>query len=150
MPNFQNPTSALMPVDRRQELVALLARHPIPRIEDYACAELHVGPDRPPPAKAFDRHGLVLRCGSFSKCLAPGYRVGWVTAGRFSEAVGRHKSLFSISANLAARAAIAEFVRSGCYELQQRGCDQAPGYLFARAMPPDQAASFARRTAAQA
>ena len=149
MPNFQNPTSAPMPVDHKQELVALLARHPIPLIEDDACAELHFGPDRPPPAKAFDRHGLVLHCGSFSKSLAPGYRVGWVTAGRFSEAVRRHKSLFSISAN-PAQAGIAEFVRSGGYELQQRGCDQAPGYLFARALPPDEAASFARRTAAQA
>jgi len=120
MPNFQNPTGALMPVARKQELVALLARHEIPLIEDDAYAELYFGRDRPPPAKAFDRHGLVLHCSSFSKSLAPGYRIGWAAAGRFSEAVRRHKFLFSISTNVIAQAAIADFVRTGSHELHLR------------------------------
>jgi DNA-binding transcriptional MocR family regulator len=120
MPNFQNPTGALMPLAHKRELVAMLARHGLPLIEDDAYAELYFGRERPHPAKAFDRQGLVLHCGSFSKCLAPGYRVGWVAAGRFSEPVRRHKFLFSVSTNVIAQAAIAEFVRHGGYELHLR------------------------------
>jgi DNA-binding transcriptional MocR family regulator len=120
MPNFQNPTGALMPVEAKRELVALLARHEIPLIEDDAYAELYFGRERPPPAKAFDKLGLVLHCGSFSKCLAPGYRIGWAAAGRYSEALQRQKFLFTISTNVIAQAAVAEFVKYGGYELHLR------------------------------
>lgn len=82
MPNFQNPLGALMPLARKQALVALLARHGVAVIEDDVYGELHADLRRPPPAKAFDAQGLVLYCSSFSKCLAPGYRVGWAAAGR--------------------------------------------------------------------
>jgi DNA-binding transcriptional MocR family regulator len=120
MPNFQNPTGALMAVDGKREIVELLARHEIPLIEDDAYAELYFGRERPPPAKAFDRHGLVLHCGSFSKSLAPGYRIGWAAAGRYNEALRRQKFLFTISTNVIAQAAIAEFVKHGGYELHLR------------------------------
>jgi DNA-binding transcriptional MocR family regulator len=120
MPNFQNPTGALMSADAKRELVALLARHEIPLIEDDAYAELYFGRERPPPAKAFDRQGLVLHCGSFSKCLAPGYRVGWATAGRYNAALRRQKFLSTVSTNVMSQAAIAEFVKHGGYELHLR------------------------------
>jgi DNA-binding transcriptional MocR family regulator len=86
MTNFQNPLGALMPEDTKKELVKLLERHSVPLIEDDVYAELYFG-RRPKPAKAFDRSGLVLHCSSFSKCLAPGYRIGWVAAGRFATAL---------------------------------------------------------------
>ncbi len=120
MPNFQNPTGALMPLQNKRRLVEFLARHGIPLIEDDAYAELYFGPDRPQPAKVFDRNGLVLHCGSFSKCLAPGYRVGWVAPGGYTEAIKHHKFLFSISTNILAQAAIADFVKHGGYELHLR------------------------------
>jgi DNA-binding transcriptional MocR family regulator len=66
--------------------VALLAQHGVPLIEDDVYGELHAGARRPPPAKAFDQQGGVLHCSSFSKCLAPGYRVGWAAAGRYAAA----------------------------------------------------------------
>jgi len=116
MPNFSNPTGALMPVEKKRDLVELLERRGIPLIEDDAYAELFFDEQRPPPAKAFDRAGLVLHCGSFSKCLAPGYRVGWAAPGRFAESVRRRKFLFSIGTNVFAQNALAEFVRFGGYE----------------------------------
>ena len=59
----------------------------IPLIEDDIYGDLHFGPERPRSCKAFDTTGNVLLCGSFSKTLAPGFRVGYVAPGRFRERV---------------------------------------------------------------
>ena len=88
MTNFQNPTGVTLSAEKRA-LVALLAARDVPLIEDDVYGELHFGPDYPLPARAFDRHGLVMHCSSFSKTLAPGYRIGWAAAGRFAEKVQR-------------------------------------------------------------
>jgi len=81
MPNFQNPLGSLMPDDAKQALVELLARREVPLIEDDVYGELYFGARKPRPAKAWDRAGRVMHCSSFSKTLAPGYRIGWVAAG---------------------------------------------------------------------
>jgi len=116
MTTFQNPLGALMPDDARKELVELLARHDVPLIEDDVYSELYFGAQRPKSTKAFDRKGLVLNCGSFSKSLAPGYRIGWVAAGRFVRSVGRRKVMNSLSTNIPAQDAIAEYLRQGGYD----------------------------------
>ena len=110
MPSFQNPLGSLMPEGKKRELVALLARHGVPLIEDDVYGELHYGPQRPLPAKAFDTHGLVMHCSSFSKCLAPGYRVGWVAAGRQATAVQRLKLMTTLSAATPSQLALSEYL----------------------------------------
>src|SRR5262249_13786026 len=87
VPNFNNPLGAMMPDEGRERLVAMLARREIPLIEDDIYGDLHFGDVRPRPAKAFDQKGLVMLCSSFSKTVAPGYRVGWTAPGRFREEV---------------------------------------------------------------
>ena len=116
MTNFQNPLGALVPDERKHELVELLNKHDIPIIEDDVYAELFFGRQRPKPLKAFDRKGLVLNCNSFSKSLAPGYRVGWVAAGRFAAALQRRKLMSSLSTSAPAQDAIALYLRDGGYE----------------------------------
>ena len=116
MSNFQNPLGALMPDERKRELLELLNKHDIPVIEDDVYAELFFGRHRPKPLKAFDRKGLVLNCSSFSKSLAPGYRVGWVAAGRFAAALQRRKLMSSLSTSAPAQDAIALYLREGGYE----------------------------------
>ena len=91
MPQFQNPLGSLMPVEGKQAMVRLLAQYQVPLIEDDVYGELYFGQHRPLPAKAFDTEGLVLHCSSFSKSLAPGYRVGWVAAGKFAQTIQRIK-----------------------------------------------------------
>ena len=120
MPTFQNPTGATMSARNKEGLVALLARHGIPLIENDVYGDLHFDAERPAPAKAFDRQGGVLHCGSFSKSLAPGYRLGWVAGGRFHETVRQNKFLLSTNANVPAQAAIADFLKHGGYELHLR------------------------------
>jgi DNA-binding transcriptional MocR family regulator len=116
MTNVQNPLGALVPDDTKRELATLLDRHDIPLIEDDVYAELYFGRHRPKPVKAFDRKGLVLNCSSFSKSLAPGYRVGWVAAGRFATALQRRKVMSSLSTSAPVQDAIALYLREGGYE----------------------------------
>ena len=116
MTTLQHPTGATLPQKRKRELVRLLASHDIPLIEDDAYGELQFGSKPEPPAKAFDRAGRVLHCGSFSKCLAPGYRLGWVAAGRYSADVSRRKMEASIATSLPVQQGIAEMLRHGGYD----------------------------------
>jgi DNA-binding transcriptional MocR family regulator len=120
MPTFHNPTGATMSPRNKQALVQLLARHEIPLIENDVYGELYFDGERPVPAKTWDGRGGVLHCGSFSKSLAPGYRIGWVAPGRFFETVRQNKFLLSIGTNVAAQAAIADYLKHGGYELHLR------------------------------
>lgn len=120
MPSFQNPLGALMPAARKRALVELLASHGVPLIEDDVYGELYADVRRPPPAKAFDTQGLVLHCASFSKCLAPGYRVGWAAAGRFARDVRRLKTMSSLATSLPPQRAIADYLDQGGYDRHLR------------------------------
>ncbi len=117
---FQNPVGACMPDENKAALIKLLKRHDVPLVEDDVYAELYFSAQRPRPAKAFDRNGLVLHCGSFSKCLAPGYRVGWVAAGRYRTQVERLKLMTTLATASLPQAAIAEFLKHGAYERHLR------------------------------
>ena len=78
-----------MPDEHKIELVRMLTAYDIPLIEDDLYGNLFFGPTRPKPCKAFDEAGIVLWCGSVSKTLAAGYRVGWFAPGRFKEKIIR-------------------------------------------------------------
>ncbi|RZL96678.1 MAG: PLP-dependent aminotransferase family protein [Variovorax sp.] len=125
MTNFQNPLGSLMPEAKKRDLVALLALHDLPLIEDDVYAELYEGNAAPLPAKAFDRRGLVLHCSSFSKCLAPGYRVGWATPGRFTREVERLKLMTSLSGSIPVQAALAGYLQEGGYDRHLRTLRQS-------------------------
>ncbi len=120
MTTFQNPLGSLMPEAKKRDLVALLARHDLPLIEDDVYSELYEGNAAPLPAKAYDRRGLVLHCSSFSKCLAPGYRVGWAAPGRWAGEVERLKVMTSLSGSIPVQAALAEYLQEGGYDRHLR------------------------------
>ena len=120
MTTFQNPLGSLMPEAKKKALVALTTRHGVALIEDDVYAELYFGDQRPLPAKAFDTEGLVLHCGSFSKSLAPGYRIGWAAPGRFARAVARHKLTSTLSASAPAQAALALYLERGGFDKHLR------------------------------
>ena len=109
-----------MPDEKKRELVAMLAKNNTPLIEDDVYAELYFGKTKPRPAKSFDRSGLVLHCGSFAKCLAPGSRVGWVMPGRFMSEIERLKFISTISTSSLPQAALAEYLKYGGYDRHLR------------------------------
>jgi DNA-binding transcriptional MocR family regulator len=114
--NFSNPMGCSIPEDKKKELVELLGAHGIPLIEDDIYGDLCFDEDRPSVAKAFDKKGLVLLCSSFSKTIAPGYRVGWVAAGQFQSKVERLKVLSNLATTTPTQLAIAEFLSNGGYD----------------------------------
>jgi len=124
MTTFQNPLGARVPDEARQELVTLLAKHDVPLIEDDVYAELHFGRRRPALTKSFDKRGLVLDCGSFSKSLAPGYRIGWVAAGRHAQLVQRRKMMSTLATSIPVQAALAAYLDTGGYDRFLKGLRQ--------------------------
>jgi DNA-binding transcriptional MocR family regulator len=116
VPNFSNPTGAVMPEDRKKRLVLLLAEHDVPLIEDDIYGDLAHSTSRPKAAKSYDRKGLVMLCSSFSKTLAPGYRVGWVVPGRWREQIEHLKYVNTMATATLPQLAIAEFLEHGGYD----------------------------------
>jgi DNA-binding transcriptional MocR family regulator len=114
--NFNNPLGSCMPDENKREIVEFLADKQIPIIEDDIYADLYFGDHRPKSCKTFDKTGNVLWCGSISKTLAPGYRVGWVAPGRFKTKIIRQKLYTSISSVTITQQVIATFLESGRYE----------------------------------
>ncbi len=114
--NFNNPLGSLMPDEKKRELVTMLSKHDIPLIEDDVYGDLAFGSPRPVSAKAFDEKGLVLVCSSFSKTLAPGYRVGWIVPGRYRQKIEQLKAVFNITTASPTQLAIAEFLTNGGYD----------------------------------
>lgn len=120
MTNFQNPLGSLMSDNKKRDLVELLTRYDVPLIEDDVYGELYFGSKRPVSAKAFDTKGLVMHCSSFSKCLAPGYRIGWAAPGRYTQAVTRHKLTTTLSTSAPAQLALTEYLTKGGYDRHLR------------------------------
>ena len=120
VPNFSNPVGSLMPDHRKKQLVALLAKHQIPLIEDDIYGEMYFGKTRPKTCKSFDKEGLVMLCSSVSKTLAPGYRVGWCIPGRFLDQILSIKLTHSVSSATPTQVAIGLFFETGRYDLHMR------------------------------
>jgi len=114
--NFNNPLGSLMSDEDKQRLVEIMEKHQIPLIEDDIYGDLAFSDQRPSVAKAYDRTDNVLLCSSFSKTLAPGYRVGWIAAGRYQEQIERRKMIYSVATASPPQQAIGEFLANGGYE----------------------------------
>ena len=79
-PTFQNPTGWTMPIRLRRDFLALAGRLRVPIIEDDTYRELSLGAEPPMSLHALDAQSLVIHLSSFSKVLAPGLRLGWLSA----------------------------------------------------------------------
>lgn len=80
IPDFQNPSSRTWSLERRQKFMEIINKYEIPVIEDNPYGELRFEGEAMPALKSLDTKGLVVYLGTFSKILAPGYRLGWVCA----------------------------------------------------------------------
>lgn len=116
MPNVQNPLGCIMPLENKKRLAALVNRYRIPLIEDALYAELQFSDALQPAVKAFDRDGWIIVCASYSKTLAPDFRIGWLEAGRFAADIRKLKGGNSAALPMLLGETLGLFLESGGYD----------------------------------
>jgi DNA-binding transcriptional MocR family regulator len=120
MPSFSNPSGATMNDEAKKKMVELLEERGIPLIEDDVWSDTCFETPRPQPAKAFDKTGNVMLVSGYSKTLAPGYRIGWVAAGKWKKQVQYLKLVSSEGNATLPSLAVAEFLEHGGYDYHLR------------------------------
>lgn len=119
VPTFGNPSGALLSLERRRKILELAVKHQVLVVEDDPYGDLYFGEAPPPSLLALSKEvpgsrEWIAHCGSMSKVLSPGLRVGWLVAQpellakatmckQFSDA---HTSTF-------AQATAAQYLKSG-------------------------------------
>lgn len=87
VPEFHNPTGITMTAERRRALLALADRYDLMVVEDDPYRRIRFEGESVPPIQAFDVEGRAIGIGTFAKLVAPGLRIGWLTAS--PEVVGK-------------------------------------------------------------
>ncbi len=117
MPTLQNPTGVCTTQAHRERLLSLCEEERIPLVEDGFEEEMQYSGRIVLPLKSMDRQQLVVYCGTFSKVLFPGVRIGWVAAARECierlEAIRRFEE---VAPGMILQAAMHEFCRDGSYD----------------------------------
>ena len=80
IPDFQNPSGRTWPLERRKKFMEIVNKYEVMVIEDNPYGELRYKGEFLPSLKSMDTKGLVIYLGTFSKILAPGYRLAWICA----------------------------------------------------------------------
>lgn len=114
--SFNNPLGCTMSDEKKIAVLRLLAKHEVPLIEDDIYGDIYFGQERPKPFMALDRRENTLYCSSFSKTIAPGYRIGWIATGRHMQRVLERKFAFTLCGPSLPQAAFADFLSSGGYD----------------------------------
>jgi DNA-binding transcriptional MocR family regulator len=120
MTNCHNPLGYILSDDLKKQLVELVSKYDVALIEDDVYGDLAFQDRRPRTAKGYDRKGLVLLCSSFSKVLAPGYRIGWLHAGSYRTTVEQLKFINTVASPSLQQIVVAKFLESGGYERHVR------------------------------
>ncbi|MGE5579482.1 MAG: PLP-dependent aminotransferase family protein [Bacillota bacterium] len=117
MPSFQNPTGVSTSQSHREALLDLCERYRTPILEDGFDEEMKYFGRAVLPVKSMDRGKVVIYCGTFSKVLFPGMRVGWIVADpECIERLSAIRRFSELSPNLVAQAAFHEFCRRGYFD----------------------------------
>jgi DNA-binding transcriptional MocR family regulator len=110
VPTLSNPSGSCMPQSERRRLARLVAEHDIPLIEDVVYNDYVEEDALRRAVKSHDTTGHVILCGSFSKSVAPGIRLGWVEAGRWKDQVQRLRMATSSGQSPIIELALAELL----------------------------------------
>ena len=116
MPNFNNPSGSLTPDDAKRDIVQELTGHGVPIVEDDIYGDLNYSGERPLSMRAFDESGLVISCGSVSKTIALGYRLGWAVSSQYHAEITRAKFFSSVACPTLQQLVLARYYASGGYE----------------------------------
>src|SRR5688500_11376481 len=116
MPNFNNPTGSVTSDAAKREIVGILSAAEVPIIEDDIYGDLHYGNVRPTSMRAYDEAGMVISCGSVSKTIALGYRIGWAVTPTFHSEIARAQFFSSVAPPTLQQLVLARYYASGGYD----------------------------------
>lgn len=117
-PNFQNPIGCVMPPEHKKRLAELSAHHGFTIIEDDVYGDLgHTG-ER--PSSIALHGGDVIHCGSVSKTIAPGLRVGWMVPGDHLPRIQHLKTAMCPWNTTLSELMVARFLDEGGYDRHLR------------------------------
>src|SRR5579863_454836 len=115
MPNCANPTGLVYSEETKRQLCELASRHELPILEDGANGDLYYGAAPLPSLKRYDHSNLVVFCSSFSKTVAPAFRVGWIIPGRFAKRAIELKYGVSMGTPVLQQLVINRFISEGSF-----------------------------------
>jgi DNA-binding transcriptional MocR family regulator len=117
-PTHQNPTGITLPIRTRRELIELAERYRVPIIEDDTYRELTLSAPPPPSLYELDEmNSVVIHLNSFAKMLAPGLRLGWISAvPAIVEQLALIKQRVDPHTQNLAQLAVADLIESGAFD----------------------------------
>jgi 2-aminoadipate transaminase len=119
IPSFQNPTSSMMPMERREELVKLAKKYDFLIVEDNPYGYISFEGPMPTPIKGLDDENRVLYTSTFSKIVSPGMRIGWLCGhDEFIMKMAEAKSTTIISNDLISQYVAAKLFERGVVDEQ--------------------------------
>lgn len=113
--SHMNPSGRSLSNEQKQALAKLANQYQVPMIEDDVYIELSHQGKPPLPAKYWDKAGYIIWCGSFSKTLAAGLRLGWCLPGRYLAPYIQQHAQTRFGVNGLMQFSLAEFINSGEY-----------------------------------
>ena len=119
VPTFQNPSGVTMSLQRRKHLLEIADEHDLFILEDDAYSDLRFSGKPVRPMKSMDKNNRVLYTHTFSKTLAPGFRLGYVIADTERiRKISIAKQAADICTNVFAQYIAYEYVKRGMLEKQ--------------------------------
>jgi len=118
--SFNNPLGCIMSEEKKKAILALVIEYDIPLIEDDIYGDVHFDQQRPKPFIALNDRADVIYCSSFSKTIAPGYRIGWIATSKHMQQVLKGKFSITLCAPALLQVALADFLKSGGYDKHLR------------------------------
>lgn len=119
-PNINNPLGFLMSDGDKQKLVDLAAAKKFILIEDDTYGDLVFASKRNSCLLAFDGQADIIYCSSFSKSIAPDFRIGWIIAPKHTKRLEIEKFNLNISTSSLIQCTVADIIKNGSYDRHLR------------------------------
>ncbi len=118
IPSFQNPKGTTMSLEKRKALYEIIKKYKLVTIEDNPYGDLTFDGERVPTLKSMDTEDLIVYCGSFSKIVAPGLRVGYALCNKeLAENISAAKQLADVHSPLLPQIMVSDYMEK--YDLDE-------------------------------
>jgi 2-aminoadipate transaminase len=118
IPSFQNPAGVVMPESRRKKLIEIANEYNLVVVEDDPYGKLRYDGPVVKPIKAYDDVGRVIYVSTFSKILAPGFRIAWnISSNDITRKIALCKQALDLCTSTFTQYVVNEFMRLGSLDL---------------------------------